>query len=280
MRLLRVGPRGSEKPAALDSNGKIRDLSSIISDVDGVALAPDSLAKLAATDLTSLPELDAKSRIGACVAKPGKVICIGLNYSDHAAEAGMDLPTEPVVFMKATSAVCGPNDSIEIPRTSEKCDWEVELGVVIGSRAKYISEDEVDSVIAGYCTGNDLSERAFQLERLGTWDKGKSHDSFAPLGPYLVTKDEIPDPQNLKLWTRINGETLQNGNTSTMVFNVRQIVAYLSNFMTLEPGDVILTGTPPGVGMGQKPPRYLNAGDRVEIGIEGLGEQDQTCIQA
>ncbi len=280
MRLLRVGPRGSEKPAALDSNGKIRDLSSIISDVDGVALSPDSLAKLAATDLTSLPELDAKSRIGACVAKPGKVICIGLNYSDHAAEAGMDLPTEPVVFMKATSAVCGPNDPIEIPRTSEKCDWEVELGVVIGSRAKYISEDEVDSVIAGYCTGNDLSERAFQLERLGTWDKGKSHDSFAPLGPYLVTKDEIPDPQNLKLWTRINGETLQSGNTSTMVFNVRQIVAYLSNFMTLEPGDVILTGTPPGVGMGQKPPRYLKAGDRVEIGIEGLGEQDQTCIQA
>ena len=280
MRLLRVGPRGSEKPAALDSNGKIRDLSSIISDVDGVALAPDSLAKLAATDLTSLPELDAKSRIGACVAKPGKVLCIGLNYSDHAAEAGMALPTEPVVFMKATIAVCGPNDSIEIPRTSEKCDWEVELGVVIGSRAKYISEDDVDSVIAGYCTGNDLSERAFQLERLGTWDKGKSHDSFAPLGPYLVTKDEIPDPQNLKLWTRINGETLQNGNTSTMVFNVRQIVAYLSNFMTLEPGDVILTGTPPGVGMGQKPPRYLNAGDRVEIGIEGLGEQDQTCIQA
>jgi 2-keto-4-pentenoate hydratase/2-oxohepta-3-ene-1,7-dioic acid hydratase in catechol pathway len=280
MRLLRVGPRGSEKPAALDSNGKIRDLSSIINDVDGVALAPDSLAILAATDLTSLPELDAKSRIGACVAKPGKVICIGLNYSDHAAEAGMDLPTEPVVFMKATSAVCGPNDSIEIPRTSEKCDWEVELGVVIGSRAKYISEDEVDSVIAGYCTGNDLSERAFQLERLGTWDKGKSHDSFAPLGPYLVTKDEIPDPQNLKLWTRINGETLQNGNTSTMVFNVRQIVAYLSNFMTLEPGDVILTGTPPGVGMGQKPPSYLKAGDRVEIGIEGLGEQDQTCIQA
>ncbi len=280
MRLLRVGPRGSEKPAALDSNRKIRDLSSIINDVDGVALAPDSLAILAATDLTSLPELDAKSRIGACVAKPGKVICIGLNYSDHAAEAGMDLPTEPVVFMKATSAVCGPNDSIEIPRTSEKCDWEVELGVVIGSRAKYISEDEVDSVIAGYCTGNDLSERAFQLERLGTWDKGKSHDSFAPLGPYLVTKDEIPDPQNLKLWTRINGETLQSGNTSTMVFNVRQIVAYLSNFMTLEPGDVILTGTPPGVGMGQKPPRYLKAGDRVEIGIEGLGEQDQTCIQA
>ncbi len=280
MRLLRVGPRGSEKPAALDSNGKIRDLSSIINDVDGVALSPDSLAKLAATDLTSLPELDAKSRIGACVAKPSKVLCIGLNYSDHAAEAGMDLPTEPVVFMKATSAVCGPNDSIEIPRTSEKCDWEVELGVVIGSRAKYISEDEVDSVIAGYCTGNDLSERAFQLERLGTWDKGKSHDSFAPLGPYLVTKDEIPDPQNLKLWTRINGETLQNGNTSTMVFNVRQIVAYLSNFMTLEPGDVILTGTPPGVGMGQKPPRYLKAGDRVEIGIEGLGEQDQTCIQA
>ncbi|QJD71742.1 fumarylacetoacetate hydrolase family protein [Marinobacterium sp. LSUCC0821] len=280
MRLLRVGPRGSEKPAALDSNRKIRDLSSIINDVDGVALAPDSLAILAATDLTSLPELDAKSRIGACVAKPGKVICIGLNYSDHAAEAGMDLPTEPVVFMKATSAVCGPNDSIEIPRTSEKCDWEVELGVVIGSRAKYISEDEVDSVIAGYCTGNDLSERAFQLERLGTWDKGKSHDSFAPLGPYLVTKDEIPDPQNLKLWTRINGETLQNGNTSTMVFNVRQIVAYLSNFMTLEPGDVILTGTPPGVGMGQKPPSYLKAGDRVEIGIEGLGEQDQTCIQA
>jgi len=280
MKLLRVGAIGHERPAILDSNQQIRDLSSVVADINGDLLSDQALERLRAIDLHSLPLVNASERIGPCIGQVGKVVCIGLNYSDHAAEAGMDLPTEPVLFMKATSAICGPNDPIQIPRGAEKTDWEVELAIVIGKKTKYISEDQSMDHIAGFCLANDLSERAFQLERLGSWDKGKSHDSFAPLGPYLVTKDEIVDPQNLTMFTEINGERFQNGNTNTMVFDVKTIVAYLSQFMTLEAGDVIMTGTPPGVGMGQSPQKYLKAGDTVRIGIEGLGEQHQICINA
>ena len=280
MKLLRVGAIGHERPAILDRNQQIRDLSSVVADINGDLLSDQALERLRAIDLHSLPLLNASERIGPCIGQVGKLVCIGLNYSDHAAEAGMDLPTEPVLFMKATSAICGPNDPIQIPRGAEKTDWEVELAIVIGKKTKYISEDQSMDHIAGFCLANDLSERAFQLERLGSWDKGKSHDSFAPLGPYLVTKDEIVDPQNLTMFTEINGERFQNGNTNTMVFDVKTIVAYLSQFMTLEAGDVIMTGTPPGVGMGQSPQKYLKAGDTVRIGIEGLGEQHQICINA
>ena len=280
MKLLRVGAIGQERPAILDSDQQIRDLSSVIPDINGDLLSDQALERLRAIDLHSLPLVNSSERIGPCIGQVGKVVCIGLNYSDHAAEAGMDLPTEPVLFMKATSAICGPNDPIQIPRGAEKTDWEVELAIVIGKKTKYISEEESMDHIAGFCLANDLSERAFQLERLGSWDKGKSHDSFAPIGPYLVTKDEIVDPQNLTMFTDINGERFQNGNTNTMVFDVKTIVAYLSQFMTLEAGDVIMTGTPPGVGMGQSPQKYLKAGDTVRIGIEGLGEQNQLCIDA
>ena len=280
MKLLRVGAIGKERPAILDSDQQIRDLSSVITDINGDQLSDQALKALQQIDLDSLPLVDSSERVGPCVSGVGKVVCIGLNYSDHAAEAGMDLPTEPVLFMKATSAIAGPNDPIQIPRGAEKTDWEVELAIVIGKRTQYISEDQSMEHIAGFCLANDLSERAFQLERQGSWDKGKSHDSFAPLGPYLVTKDEINDPQNLKLFTEINGERFQDGNTNTMVFSVKTIVAYLSQFMTLEAGDVIMTGTPPGVGMGQSPQKYLKAGDTVRIGIEGLGEQNQRCIDA
>ena len=280
MKLLRVGAIGQERPAILDSDQQIRDLSSAIPDINGDLLSDQALERLRAIDLHSLPLVNSSERIGPCIGQVGKVVCIGLNYSDHAAEAGMDLPTEPVLFMKATSAICGPNDPIQIPRGAEKTDWEVELAIVIGKKTKYISEEESMDHIAGFCLANDLSERAFQLERLGSWDKGKSHDSFAPIGPYLVTKDEIVDPQNLTMFTDINGERFQNGNTNTMVFDVKTIVAYLSQFMTLEAGDVIMTGTPPGVGMGQSPQKYLKAGDTVRIGIEGLGEQNQLCIDA
>ena len=280
MKLLRVGAIGEERPAILDSNQQIRDLSSVVADINGDLLSDQALERLRAIDLHSLPLLNASERIGPCIGQVGKVVCIGLNYSDHAAEAGMDLPTEPVLFMKATSAICGPNDPIQIPRGAEKTDWEVELAIIIGKQTKYISEEESMDHIAGFCLANDLSERAFQLERLGSWDKGKSHDSFAPIGPYLVTKDEIVDPQNLTMFTEINGERFQNGNTNTMVFDVKTIVAYLSQFMTLEAGDVIMTGTPPGVGMGQSPQKYLKAGDTVRIGLEGLGEQNQICINA
>lgn len=280
MKLLRVGAIGKERPAILDSDQQIRDLSSVITDINGGQLSDQALKALQQIDFDSLPLVDSSERVGPCVSGVGKVVCIGLNYSDHAAEAGMELPTEPVLFMKATSAIAGPNDPIQIPRGAEKTDWEVELAIVIGKRTKYISEDQSMEHIAGFCLANDLSERAFQLERQGSWDKGKSHDSFAPLGPYLVTKDEINDPQNLKLFTEINGERFQDGNTKTMVFNVKTIVAYLSQFMTLEAGDVIMTGTPPGVGMGQSPQKYLKAGDTVRIGIEGLGEQNQRCIDA
>ncbi|MGB0223524.1 MULTISPECIES: fumarylacetoacetate hydrolase family protein [unclassified Marinobacterium] len=280
MKLLRVGAIGQERPAILDKDQQIRDLSSVVPDINGDLLSNQALERLRAVDLDSLPIIDSSERVGPCIGEVGKIVCIGLNYSDHAAEAGMELPSEPVLFMKATSAISGPNDPIQIPRGADKTDWEVELAIVIGKKTKYISEDQSMDHIAGFCLANDLSERAFQLERLGSWDKGKSHDSFAPIGPYLVTKDEIVDPQNLRMFTEINGERFQDGNTNTMVFDVKTIVAYLSQFMTLEAGDVIMTGTPPGVGMGQSPQKYLMAGDRVRIGIEGLGEQHQLCIDA
>ncbi|MGE6739521.1 fumarylacetoacetate hydrolase family protein [Allorhizobium pseudoryzae] len=276
MKLLRYGPVGSEKPGLLFADGSIRDLSGHLADVSGAALDPAALAKLASLDPATLPEVSASERLGACVAGTGKFICIGLNYSDHAAESGMAVPPEPVVFMKATSAICGPNDDVLIPRGSEKTDWEVELGIVIGKTAKYVSEAEALDYVAGYCVSHDVSERAFQTERSGQWTKGKSCDTFGPIGPWLVTKDEITDPQNLSMWLKVNGETMQDGTTSTMVYGVAFLVSYLSQFMSLHPGDVISTGTPPGVGMGLKPPRYLKPGDVVELGIEGLGSQKQT----
>ncbi|MFA1621918.1 fumarylacetoacetate hydrolase family protein [Rhizobium mongolense] len=277
MKLMRVGEPGREKPALLDSDGKIRDLSAHVSDVAGEAISPAGLAKIAALDAKSLPEL-APGRIGACVAGTGKFICIGLNFSDHAAETGATVPPEPIIFMKATSAIVGPNDNVVIPRGSEKTDWEVELGVVIGKTAKYVTEAEALDYVAGYCVSNDVSERAFQTERSGQWTKGKSCDTFGPIGPWLVTKDEIADPQNLGMWLKVNGQTMQNGSSRTMVFGVAYLVSYLSQFMSLQPGDVISTGTPPGVGMGLKPPRYLKARDVVELGIEGLGTQKQTFV--
>ncbi|GAA3111197.1 fumarylacetoacetate hydrolase family protein [Rhizobium viscosum] len=277
MKLMRVGEAGREKPALLDADGKIRDLSAHVADIGGEAITPAGLAKIAALDPKSLPEL-APSRIGACVAGTGKFICIGLNYSDHAAETGATVPPEPVIFMKATSAIVGPNDNVQIPRGSEKTDWEVELGVVIGKTAKYVSEAEALDYVAGYCVSDDVSERAFQTERSGQWTKGKSCDTFGPIGPWLVTKDEVADPQNLGMWLKVNGQTMQNGSTKTMVYGVAFIVSYLSQFMSLHPGDVISTGTPPGVGMGMKPPRFLKDGDVVELGIEGLGTQKQLFV--
>ncbi|MBB3166440.1 fumarylacetoacetate hydrolase family protein [Rhizobium laguerreae] len=277
MKLMRVGEAGSEKPALLDADGKIRDLSGHVADIGGEAIGPTGLAKIAAIDPKSLPEI-APGRIGACVAGTGKFICIGLNYSDHAAETGATVPPEPIIFMKATSAIVGPNDDVIIPRGSEKTDWEVELGVVIGKTAKYVTEAEALDYVAGYCVSNDVSERAFQTERSGQWTKGKSCDTFGPIGPWLVTKDEIAEPQNLGMWLTVNGQKMQNGSSKTMVYGVAFLVSYLSQFMSLHPGDVISTGTPPGVGMGLKPPRYLKAGDVVELGIEGLGTQKQTFV--
>ncbi|MEH7849061.1 fumarylacetoacetate hydrolase family protein [Rhizobium laguerreae] len=277
MKLMRVGEAGSEKPALLDADGKIRDLSGHVADIGGEAIGPTGLAKIAAIDPNSLPEI-APGRIGACVAGTGKFICIGLNYSDHAAETGATVPPEPIIFMKATSAIVGPNDDVIIPRGSEKTDWEVELGVVIGKTAKYVTEAEALDYVAGYCVSNDVSERAFQTERSGQWTKGKSCDTFGPIGPWLVTKDEIAEPQNLGMWLTVNGQKMQNGSSKTMVYGVAFLVSYLSQFMSLHPGDVISTGTPPGVGMGLKPPRYLKAGDVVELGIEGLGTQKQTFV--
>ncbi|MBY5544609.1 fumarylacetoacetate hydrolase family protein [Rhizobium leguminosarum] len=277
MKLMRVGEAGSEKPALLDADGKIRDLSGHVADIGGEAIGPASLAKIAVIDPKSLPEI-ALGRIGACVAGTGKFICIGLNYSDHAAETGATVPPEPIIFMKATSAIVGPNDDVIIPRGSEKTDWEVELGVVIGKTAKYVTEAEALDYVAGYCVSNDVSERAFQTERSGQWTKGKSCDTFGPIGPWLVTKDEIAEPQNLGMWLTVNGQKMQNGSSKTMVYGVAFLVSYLSQFMSLHPGDVISTGTPPGVGMGLKPPRYLKAGDVVELGIEGLGTQKQTFV--
>tara|TARA_R110000782_G_scaffold122460_2_gene213800 strand:+ start:8025 stop:8867 length:843 start_codon:yes stop_codon:yes gene_type:complete len=280
MRLVRVGPRGREKPGVLDANGDIRDVSELVDDWDGLAMSDAVLAQLRRLDLTTLPHLDPKARIGPCVADVGKFICIGLNYADHAAETGADVPEEPVVFFKATSAICGPNDNLEIPRRSRKTDWEVELGIVIGKQAKYISEDEALDHIAGYCIVHDVSERAFQLEGTGQWVKGKSADTFGPIGPWLVTRDEIKDPQNLTMWLDVNGEAMQRGATSTMVFGVAHLVSYLSKYMSLQPGDVISTGTPPGVGLSMTPPRFLRSGDVVTLGIDGLGQQRQVCVDA
>jgi 2-keto-4-pentenoate hydratase/2-oxohepta-3-ene-1,7-dioic acid hydratase in catechol pathway len=277
MKLMRVGQPGQEKPAILDAEGKIRDLSAHVKDIGGDAISPEGLKKIAAIDLSTLPVLN-EDRIGACVAGTGKFICIGLNFSDHAAETGATVPPEPVIFMKATSAIVGPNDNVTIPRGSEKTDWEVELGVVIGKTAKYVSEDDALDYVAGYCVSHDVSERAFQTERAGQWTKGKSCDTFGPIGPWLVTKEEITDPQNLGMWLKVNGQTMQDGSSKTMVYGVAHVVSYLSQFMSLHTGDVISTGTPPGVGMGLKPPRYLKAGDVVELGIEGLGSQKQTFV--
>ena len=277
MKFLRYGAPGQEKPGLLDKNSTIRDLSGHITDLSGATIDPDALAKLGALDVESLPAVSGDQRLGPCVAGTGKFICIGLNYADHAAESGMAVPPEPVIFMKATSAIVGPNDDVIIPRGSEKTDWEVELGIVIGRTAKYVSEEDALDYVAGYCTVHDVSERAFQTERSGQWTKGKSCDTFGPTGPWLVTKDEIANPQNLAMWLTVNGETMQNGSTKTMVYGVRYLVSYLSQFMSLQPGDIISTGTPPGVGMGMNPPRYLKAGDVIELGIEGLGTQKQTA---
>ncbi len=277
MKLMRVGQPGHEKPAILDAEGKVRDLSGHVKDIGGEAISPEGLKKIAALDSSTLPVLN-EDRIGACVAGTGKFICIGLNFSDHAAETGAAVPSEPVIFMKATSAIVGPNDNVVIPRGSEKTDWEVELGVVIGKTAKYVSEADALDYVAGYCVSHDVSERAFQTERQGQWTKGKSCDTFGPIGPWLVTKDEVADPQNLGMWLKVNGETMQNGSSKTMVYGVANVVSYLSQFMSLHPGDVISTGTPPGVGLGMKPQRFLKAGDVVELGIEGLGTQKQTFV--
>jgi 2-keto-4-pentenoate hydratase/2-oxohepta-3-ene-1,7-dioic acid hydratase in catechol pathway len=278
MKLVRFGPKKQEKPGALDLDGRIRDLSGFVSDIGGPTLEPESLDRLRAIDLLQLPIVSGSPRIGPCVASVGKFLCIGLNYSDHAAESGMAVPTEPVLFMKATSAICGPNDNVVIPRGSQKTDWEVELGVVIGKEAKYVTEENALSHVAGYCVVNDLSERAFQLESTGQWVKGKSADTFGPIGPWLVTADEVADPQKLHLWLEVDGHRYQNGATSTMVFGVAHLVSYLSRFMSLQPGDIISTGTPPGVGLGQKPPVYLRAGNVITLGIEGLGQQQQLVV--
>jgi ureidoglycolate lyase len=281
MKLLRYGPQGAEKPGLVDAKGVIRDLSGHVGDIDGATIAPESLARLSKIDPATLPAVAGRPRIGACIGKVGKFICVGLNYADHAAESGMEVPAEPVLFFKATSAICGPDDDIIIPRGSLKTDWEVELGVVIGKEARYIDEADALDHIAGYCIINDLSERAFQMERGGQWVKGKSADTFGPIGPWLVTRDEVPDPQNLGLWLEVDGHRYQNGNTRTMIFKVPFIVAYISQFMSLQPGDIISTGTPPGVGLGIKPaPVYLKAGQTMRLGIEGLGEQNQRTVPA
>jgi 2-keto-4-pentenoate hydratase/2-oxohepta-3-ene-1,7-dioic acid hydratase in catechol pathway len=280
MKLLRYGPVGQEKPGFLDDQGRIRSLEGVVPDIAGQVLTPEGIEALRRVDPNGLPVVDEAVRIGPCVAGTGKFICIGLNYSDHAAETGATVPPEPIIFMKATSAICGPNDDVEIPRNSAKTDWEVELGVVIGKHAKYVEEADALSHVAGYCLVNDVSERAFQAERSGQWTKGKSADTFGPIGPWLVTRDEVDDPQNLPMWLKVNGKTFQDGSTQTMVYGVAFLVSYLSQFMSLHPGDIISTGTPPGVGLGQKPPVFLKAGDVVELGIEGLGTQRQTFVQA
>ena len=278
MKLLRYGPAGAEKPGVLDANGSIRDLSVHVDDLNGAVLSDAALDKLRSIDLSSLPEVDANSRLGACVANVGKLICVGLNYSDHAEETGNEMPPEPVLFFKATSAIVGPNDSIEIPRGSESTDWEVELAIVIGKDGKYIEESDAMDHIAGFCVVNDVSERDFQTKRSGQWVKGKSADTFGPMGPWMVTRDEIADTQNLSMFLDVNGESMQRGSTATMVYQVPFLVSYISQFMSLQAGDVISTGTPPGVGLGMKPPRFLKPGDVVTLGIEGLGEQCQQVI--
>ncbi|MDC1216322.1 fumarylacetoacetate hydrolase family protein [Octadecabacter sp.] len=278
MKLLRYGPLGAERPGILDAQGSVRDLSGVVPDIADDVLSPDGLAKLAAIDPASLPLVEGSPRLGACVGSIGKMICIGLNYADHAAETGADVPPEPVIFAKATSAICGPNDDVRIPRGSAKSDWEVELGVVIGKEARYVDEADAMDHVAGYCVINDLSERAFQQERSGQWIKGKSADTFGPTGPWLVTKDEVADPQNLSMWLDVDGHRYQNGSTKTMVYGVAHLVHYLSQFMSLQSGDIISTGTPPGVGLGQKPPVYLREGQVMELEIEGLGRQRQRTV--
>ena len=276
MKLLRVGAKGAEKPAILAADGSVRDLSGVVDDLGGQALIPEGIAKIRAIDISTLPRLGADQRIGPCVANVGKFICIGLNYADHAAETGAPIPAEPIIFMKATSAIIGPNDDVIIPKNSIKPDWEVELGVIIGKEARYVEEADAMDHVAGYCVVNDVSERYFQTERGGTWDKGKGSDTFGPIGPWLVTKDEVADPQNLKMWLEIDGHRYQNGSTRTMIFGVAHVVSYVSQFMSLQPGDIISTGTPPGVGMGIKPgPVWLKPGNVMRLGIEGLGEQTQ-----
>ena len=279
MKLLRIGSNGNEKPAALDKNGKIRDISSILSDLEPRTLNFKNISKLQETNLSDLPEISSNKRIGSCVANPGKFIAIGLNYSDHAAETGAEPPTEPIVFMKATSCISGPNDNIELVSGSKKLDWEVELGIVIGKEAKHIKENQSQDYILGYCLVNDLSEREWQIEKMGQWVKGKSHDTYGPIGPYLVTKDEISDVNNLNMSLDLNGIRMQTGNTNTMIFNVDKIVSYVSKFMSLQPGDIITTGTPPGVGMGMKPQQFLKAGDELKLNIDNLGEQNSKVIQ-
>ncbi|GAB4352316.1 MAG: fumarylacetoacetate hydrolase family protein [Oricola sp.] len=280
MKLLRYGPAGQERPGLLDASGTIRDLSAHVNDIDGAALAPETLARLAALDPSSLPAVDPSVRLGACVGKIGKMMCIGLNYSDHAAESNLPIPEHPILFMKANSAIVGPNDDVELPRGSKATDWEVELGVVIGKRAKYVTKDTALDHVAGYCIVNDVSERDFQTKLTGQWTKGKSCDTFGPTGPWLVTKDEVADPQALDLWLDVNGQRRQTGTTAKMIFDVATIIEHLSQLMTLHPGDVISTGTPPGVGMGIKPePVYLKEGDVMELGITGLGTQRQKVVQ-
>ena len=278
MKLLRVGQKGNEKPAVLDENKKIRDISSHIEDLNPNYLNFETISKLQSVDLSSLPELPSSDRIGSCINKPGKFVAIGLNFSDHAKESNLPVPTEPITFMKATSSINGPNDDIEIVSGSKKLDWEVELGIIIGKETKHISEDQAQDHILGYCLVNDVSEREWQIEKMGQWVKGKSHDTYGPIGPYLVTKDEIEDVNNLKMSLDVNGKRMQTGNTSTMIFNVNEIVSYLSKFMSLQTGDIITTGTPPGVGMGMKPQQFLKAGDKMKLSIENLGEQNSKVV--
>ena len=278
MKLLRVGQKGKEKPAALDKDGKIRDISSHIKDLNPHNLNFNTISKLQGADLSSLPEISGSERIGSCITNPGKFIAIGLNFSDHAAETGAEAPSEPIVFMKATSCINGPNDDIQIVSGSKKLDWEVELGIVIGKETKHISENQSQDHILGYCLVNDISEREWQIEKMGQWVKGKSHDTYGPIGPYLVTKDEISDVNNLKMSLDVNGNKMQRGNTNTMIFNVDHIVSYLSKYMSLQPGDIITTGTPPGVGMGMKPQQFLKAGDTMKLSVENLGEQNSKVV--
>jgi ureidoglycolate lyase len=279
MKLLRVGAQGAEKPAILAPDGTMRDLSAHVHDIDGATLAPASLAKLAAIDPATLPKIEGSPRIGPCVVRPLNFVCIGLNYADHAAETGAPIPKEPIVFLKSLGAFSGPNDDVRIPRGSKKTDWEVELGIVIGTKAAYVPDNQAMDHVAGYCVVNDVSEREFQAERGGTWDKGKGCDTFGPTGPWMVTKDEVPDPQNLALWCEVDGKRMQDGNTRTMIFNVRHLVSYVSHFITLHPGDIIATGTPPGVGLGIKPePIFLKPGQVMRLGVEGLGEQQQHVV--
>ena len=280
MKLVRYGEKGAEKPGLIDKSGQLRDLSAHLKDLTGEAYSPDSLKKLAAIDPASLPAVSGKPRFGAPVTGISKFVAIGLNYSDHAKETGAAIPTEPIIFMKANTSLAGPNDAVEKPRGSTKLDWEVEIAAIIGTRAKYISEADALNYVAGYCVCNDVSERAFQTERLGQWTKGKSHDTFGPVGPWLATKDEIKDVQNLSMWLDVNGQRRQTGSTQTMIFSMAKCISYVSQFMTLLPGDIITTGTPPGVGLGMKPPTFLNVGDVVTLGIEGLGEQRQEIVAA